>query len=192
VSGHRWDYEDLERQFVHGTMSLRALCRDNGIKSWSTVTAYAQRHGWLLKREEAEEVARKHENQAVAQRRAMTMVKALDDAVGIGSKAMWAFFDSLEPRWFTDPESGERSFVPPQQVTPRDFVEIVRQLALMDGQPTSREAHLGITMNGEFDTRNLPMEFLREVAALARERGANTESGGSSPLPRIEGARQVN
>lgn len=186
------DYEDLERQFVHGSMSLRALCRDNDIKNWSTVSAYAKRHGWVAKREEAAEVARQRANEAVARQRATALSKGLDDAVGIAQKAMWAFFDSLEGRWVGDPETGERVFIPPQQVSAKDFIEIVRQLALMDGQPTSREAHLGIMMNGEFDTRNLPMDFLREVAALARERGASTEPGGSSPLPRLEGARPVN
>ena len=190
--GSKHDYDDLERQFVYGTMSLRALCRDNGIRNWSTVSEYAKRHGWQLKREEAAEEIRKREVEAVARARAEILSKAIGDAVPIAQKAMWSFFDSLEGRWYTDEETGERRFVYPQQVSARDFIELVKQLMLMDGQPTSREAHMGITMTGEFDVRNLPMEFLREVAALARERGATAEPGGSSPLPRLEGARQVN
>jgi hypothetical protein len=182
------DYLSLERQYERGTMSLRQLCRDNGIKTWSAVTEYAKRNAWEEKRRVFQEKLHDNEVKAIIDKRVEELSKALDDAITISSRALWAFYDSLTGRWVTDPESDARVFLPPQTIPPADFVKIMEKLMVLNGQVTNREAHLSM----ELGPGQLTMEMLHDLARVARDAGADSGPSADSPLPRLEGARSVN
>jgi hypothetical protein len=185
----------LEREFVEGDESIRALCRRHGIKSWSSVSAFAKKNVWEDKRVEFRRMLVVKQNEAVSKKmaegRAEKVAKALDDALMVSNKALFTFLDSLEDRWVTSPETGKQFLIPAQVIEASDFVKIFDRIMVLNGQPTKREAHMGLSLSG--DIENAPVELLRDVISLARERGVQSgPSGGSSPLPRIEGARKVN
>ena len=188
----KYDYPTLERQFVQGTMSIRQLCKDNGINTWSTVHEYAKRNAWNAKREEYQSRLREAETKTLIEKRANQLDKALDDAITVAVQTIWVFFDSLKDHWVTDPDSGKRFLVPAQAIPASDFVRIMEKLMVLNGQVTSREARVGLTLTGEVLPDQLTMEMLRELASTARERGADIKPSTSSPLPRVAGARQVN
>jgi hypothetical protein len=195
VSATKHDYHMLEREFVEGDESIRALCRRHGIKSWSSVSAFAKKNVWEDKRVEFRRMLVVKQNEAVSKKmaegRAEKVAKALDDALMVSNKALFTFLDSLEDRWVTSPETGKQFLIPAQVIEASDFVKIFDRIMVLNGQPTKREAHMGLSLSG--DIENAPVELLRDVISLARERGVQSgPSGGSSPLPRIEGARKVN
>lgn len=191
------DYLTLEREYVEGQMSIRELCRNHDIKSWSAVSTYAKKHVWEDKRVEFQRRLRERETAIVTQRiaetRADIVEKAMGDAISVANRAIFAFLDSLEDRWVQDPDDqNRRILIPGQQIEAGDFVKIMQQIMVLNGQPTKREAHLGLTLTGELNPEQATMELLRDVAAAARAGGARTGPTGTSPLPRSERARQVN
>jgi hypothetical protein len=46
----KYDYISLKNQYVQGSMSIRELCRQNNIPTWSAVNARAKRDDWDQKR----------------------------------------------------------------------------------------------------------------------------------------------
>ena len=191
------DYGSLEREYVEGDMSIRALCRDHDIKSWSAVSTYAKKHSWQEKREDFRNKLATRQTEAVtkkmAEGRAEKVAQALDDAIMVSNKVIWRFLDMIEDRWIENPKTGEMHFVPGMPIPAADFVKVVDKIMVLNGQPTKREAHLGLNLSGELTPENTPVELLRDVVSIARERGITSgPTGGSSPLPRIEGARKVN
>ena len=184
----KYDHQDLERQFVHGTMSMRQLCRDNGISTWSTVSVYAKRNGWLEKREEFQQKLREAESRVVVENRAAKLASALDDAIMVANQAVYTFLDSLKDRWVSLPGASEPVLIPAQQIAAGDFVKILEKIMLLNGQVSSREAHLSMEVSAD----QLTMKMLRDLADAARQAGADTRPVISSPLPRLEGARSVN
>lgn len=191
------DYLVLERAYVEGTMSVRELCRQYDINSWSTVNAYANKHAWNEKRQRYQDDLRTKESRAVATKmaegRAEMVAQALDDALMVANKAIFRFLDSLDDRWIENPKTHELLLVPAQLIEAGDFVKIFDKVMVLNGQPTRREAHVGLNVSGELTPENTPVELLRDVISLARERGIESgPHGGSSPLPRSERARKVN
>jgi len=191
------DYLSLEREYVEGSMSIRELCRTNDIKSWSAVSTYAKKHVWEDKRVEFRRRLRERETAIVTQRiaetRADIVEKAMTDAINVANRAIFAFLDSIEDRWVEDPENPDRKvLVPGIPIAAGDFVKIMQQIMVLNGQPTKREAHLGLTLTGELSPEQATLELLRDVASAARAGGARSGPTSTSPLPRSEGARQVN
>lgn len=182
----KYDYAKLERDYIYGTMSIRSLCKANGITTWSTVSEYAKRNDWNGKREDYQQKQRDNDIKSVVESRSALLGKALDDAIMVANRAVYAFLDSLEGRWITDPDSGTRVYVSGQEIPPADFVKIMEKIMVLNGQFTSREAHVGL------DLSEVTMEMWRDLQRTARERGAESRPVASSPLPRLEGARQVN
>jgi hypothetical protein len=191
MAATKYDYDELEQQYVRGTMSIRQLCRDNDIKTWSTVSEYAKRNVWDEKREHFQTQLAEAETRVLVQKRADDLAKSLDDAVQVGTAAIWSFFDSLKDRWVEDPDGGKSIFVPAQTISAGDFVKIMEKLMVLNGQASSRDAHMGLNINVN-DPAGITMEMLRDLASAARSAGADTRPAPTSPLPRSDGARQVN
>ena len=72
-----------------------------------------------------------------------------------------------------------------------DFGKIMEKLMVLNGQASSRDAHMGLNINVN-DPAGITMEMLRDLASAARSAGADTRPAPTSPLPRSDGARQVN
>jgi hypothetical protein len=184
------DYDTLERQYVQGTMSLRELAKDHGIAAHSTVAAVARRRKWGEKRADFAAKLRNKETEVVVAKRADILAKALDDAIGVANRAIFAFLDSLSDRWVEDPKTGTRTLVTAQIIEASDFVKLMDKLMVLNGSPTKREEHLGLNITADADSSQPALEVLRDI--IAATRGADAAPTSSSPLPRSEAARKVN
>lgn len=179
----KYDYAELERQFVFGEMSIRELCRSNGIKTWSTVSEFAKRNNWLEKREDYQRRQAEATLQKIVDTRAENLAKALDTGIMISEQAMYSFLDSLKDRVVRRPD-GEEVLVLGQTIPARDFVMILEKIMVLNGQFTSREQHVSADL-----TNALSMEALRDILDAARSQGGDIGGeASSSPLPRLEGA----
>lgn len=194
MSTPKYDYDSLEKQFVAGSMSIRELCRQNDIGTWSTVNERAKSREWQRKRNEFKLRLQHKEMEVMTDKRASKLEQLTDDVIDVISAAVFRFVEGLQDREITMSD-GTKALVPGMSVSPSDLVKLVDKLMLLKGQPTKREVLIGLGLNANLDVTDpsqLPVELLRELAHAAREAGAGTASGGSSPLPRIEGARKVN
>lgn len=194
MSAPKYDYDSLEKQFVAGSMSIRELCRQNDIGTWSTVNERAKSREWQRKRREFKARLQHKEMEVMTDKRASKLEQLTDDVIDVISAAVFRFVEGLQDREITMSD-GTKALVPGMSVSPSDLVKLVDKLLLLKGQPTKREVLIGLGLNANLDVTDpsqLPVELLRELAHAAREAGAGTASGGSSPLPRIEGARKVN
>lgn len=194
MSSLKHDYHSLERQYVQGTMSLRTLCTQNGIASWSAVTQQAKKREWEQLRTEYQALARTREMEVVAGKRAAKLELLTDDIIDTIHAAVFRFVEGMSDR-VVKGEDGNEYVVPGIPVVASDLVKLIDKVQLLKGQPTSREMKLGLglSLSGDItDPSQLPPELLRELARAARQAGAGTSTGGHSPLPRIEGPRKVN
>src|SRR3990172_12526963 len=105
----------------------------------------------------------------------------------VANQGVHTFLDSLKDRWVSLPGASEPVLIPAQQIAAGDFVKILEKIMLLNGQVSSREAHLSMEVSAD----QLTMEMLRDLADAARQAGADTRPVISSPLPRVEGARSV-
>jgi hypothetical protein len=194
MSVSKYDYDSLERQYIQGTMSIRELCRQNSIPSWSTVNERAKSREWTRKRELFQASLQHKEMEVMTDRRAGKLEQLTDDVIDVISAAVFRFVEGLQDREVTMSD-GTKALVPGMAVTPSDLTKLIDKLLLLKGQPTKREVLIGLGLNANLDITDpsqLPAELLRELAAAARAAGAGSASSGDGPLPRIAGARTVN
>lgn len=190
----KYDYDALERQYITGDMSLRELCRLNGIDTWSTVAEQAKKREWDKRRDEYRAIARQHEMEVLAGRRAQKLEQLTDDLVDTIHAAVLQYVAGLQDRTVQLPD-GTYQVIPATPVVTSDLVKLIDKVQLLRGLPTSREVKLGLGLDlhgNVTDPSQLPPELLRELAAAARAGGAGTGAGGQSPIPRVEGPRKVN
>jgi hypothetical protein len=186
----KYDYVALEREFIAGTMSVRELCRMHDIKTWSTVNEQARRNNWERRRADFQDLVRDKALVAMAERRAAKVEEMYDDTLRIIHAGMFRFFERLDDKVVTGPD-GNQYLLPGITVDANDLSKLIDRFQLLRGQPTKREAHLGLSLDLN-DPSSLPLELLRELQNAARDAGAGTTGMGSSPLPLVTGPRKVN
>lgn len=164
------DYEALRREYINSNMSIRELCRRNGIKAYSTVAEYAKTHGWYDKRAAVQASTEEKVIQRVSDRLADSevdeLVKYRSLALQVIQGALYKFANDL-----AKPES---------TITPSDLIRLVNQGLLLLGQPTSRTEERHLELTGSLD--GLPPEFLRRLADVTR--------AGEAQLRTVEGVAQ--
>ena len=187
------DYETMYYEYITTDVSQRALS-EKFSASFSAVSAYARRHGWDEKRAQYKTLENDKAIEKIADQRAKKVAEIERDTFEVIHGAIIQFGISLEGHWETDEKSGQRIFVPPQQVTPEGLTKLMDKYLVMTGNVTDRRENLGLTVDvgGNGNASGLPRELLRELRDLAVEKGAGEQSMGQSPIPRIEGAKQVN
>lgn len=191
----KYDYVELHRQYIHGIMSIRGLCRDNKLGSaWSTIAARARKEKWDEDREAFKLVERTRSDIAVADARAKKLAEIDTDVLEVIHAAVLQLGISLSDREVQG-ENGPY-IIPAIQVQPNDLVKLIDKLQLLKGLPTStvREEHLGfgLNINATGDAGDLPADLLRRLAEVARGKGAGAGPVGHAPLIGIEGAKSVN
>ena len=193
ASGTKYDYETLRYQYITTDISLSALSEEHSVHK-SALVQYARRHGWDDQRENYRVLENDKALDRISDRRIKKVADIEADAFDTIHAAILKFAVSLEDRWVTDKASGERVFVPGQQVTPEGLTKLMDKYLVMTGNVTDRRANLGLTVDvgGNGNNSGLPREVLRELRDLAVTKGAGEQSMGQSPIPRIEGAKQVN
>jgi hypothetical protein len=129
--------------------------------------------------------------EAVAERRARKLADIDSDMLEVIHASLLKLGMDLEDRWVADPdEPSNRVFVRGVVVTPADLTKLIDKVQLIKGQATSREEHLGLNIHA--DASDLPPDLLRDLARVARSKGAGAGPVGQSPLPLAEGPIKVN
>lgn len=177
----QYDYPAMQVEYVTTDISLRELAQKHGVKSPSSVSSYARRHGWDEKR--AAFIATQDDAvaEAVAKQRAQKIADIERDFMKTIHAAVLKMGIDLEDRWVTDPETGKRVFRQGQTVTPEGLTKLIEKFMVMSGGVSNREAHVGL--NTSVSPDELPPDVLRRLRQLALQHGAGTQSSGRSPLP---------
>jgi hypothetical protein len=167
------DYDQLEREFVTGTLSIRGLAAKHGMGP-SAVAEQARKRDWYAKRSQyrgtralktyerhAEQIA---DDDAQIRHEMVTLARA--------TLARWA-------QQLSDTDK-------PPVLSAKDVVEVMKQLTLLIGGATERreEKHLGLNLNVG-GPGGLDPEFLRRL--LEESRRHVSPALESTPGPRIEG-----
>lgn len=169
----KYDYDTLERLYITSDVSIRALCEQNDVKNWSTVSVQARKRDWERKRALFKAKQFEHDIDELTRRRSMKLAQLQDDLIDVIQATILRMGANLADEKY--------------HVTVMDLVKLIEKVNLLTGGPTSREEiH---SLNVDVD---LPAELLRELQAAARANGAGRGPVGQSALPLAEGARKVN
>ena len=186
----QYDYPLMQLEYVTTDISLRELAIKHGVKSPSSVSAYARRHDWDGRRSAYKATEDDRVMEAVASKRAKKIVEMEEDFFTTVHGGILSLGLNMADRWETDPETGQRAFVRGQQISPEGLTKLIEKFLVMTGQVTERSAHLGLNVN--IPTEQLPRDVLRELHKLAISKGAGTGPVGQSPFPDASGAKSVN
>jgi hypothetical protein len=177
----QYDYPAMQHEYVTTDVSLRELAAKHGVKSPTSVSNYARRHGWDEKRAAFRATEEEATMEAVATQRAQKIAEMERDFFTTVHGAIIKMGLDLEDRWETDPKTGQRIFVKGQSVTPEGLTKLIEKFMVMTGGVSSREAHVGLDVAVGPDA--IPPDILRGLRQLAIEQGAGTATSGRSPLP---------
>ena len=185
----QYDYSAMRLEYVeHGT-SFRQIAEKFGVKSASTVSQYARRHGWEEQRERYLQIQAQRDIEVLAEKRAQK-IEAIDSAfLDTLHASLLSMGINLEDRWVKNPDTGETVFVRGRPVDAMGITKLMDKYLILSGNVTSREAHVGINL--DLNPSDVPKDVLRELRDLAEEQGAGEGPVGQSPLPSISGAKQV-
>jgi hypothetical protein len=167
------DYDALEKEYVTGDMSIRALAAEHDV-AWSSVAEQSRKRGWADKREAYRDSVQQRTYERAAAQFA-DQKSEIDNEMLLVMRATVRKYGELLL-------SGE---VKPQA---KDAVMAIEKILLITGNPTERreEKHLGI--NVSVPGGELGPEFLRRLLDTARARGTESRVLGSAERPRLEGA----
>jgi hypothetical protein len=184
----KWDWSALERQYVTGDISYRALAAEHGIRNHSVVTSQAKRREWAKKRAAyragADEKAVVYMADQEGMRRAQEArvmdhaIEAIDDAI----LKMQADLKRTQKQ-FIDNEWVE---VPIITLRPHDVVELIDRLQVLFNRPSSitEERNLGINLSA-----STTPDILRGIVEATRGL-VDTGGAAQSPIPRSDRPRE--
>ena len=158
------DYKEAERQFVIERKSIRAICRDMGLKSWSGMAAVAKREDWEGKRIAYEQSIARRSYETSAATVANQNREIRDEAVLAGRATIRQYLMDLKDKKVT--------------VSSRDaqvWAAFLLAETREEGGPSTEVP----------DVRNVTppdAELLRRVVEVARERVAPARSVGPAAL----------
>jgi hypothetical protein len=195
----KFDYRSLEEQFIRGDMSVRELCRVNGIgpQSYSAVHDQARKQDdkgrtWYDKRTEYQTRATDKTLELLGEREARrrlreaevrdNVIEAVNDAVNKLRADMHA---TKRVQHGIDPESGEPIYEtePIYRLKPADVSTLLDKLLLFFGPPAEQGDSVGFTVHRPHDPR-LGVEALIRLTSEAGNRSRQPEPrrvGGSPP-----------
>lgn len=182
------DYEALENQYVHGSMSLRELCRLNKIEHHSPVVSRARADHWDERRAAFQGKVEARTDDKLADQQAARRAKAMqvtDVAFVAVETTLNRLIEDLNAKTFVRrlDAQGAEIFVeePIMRVTPMAAAQIIDRLNALVGRPSNIEEH-----RGSLDISGLPPNVLAALAEVAGRR-AEPRTVGSSPIPLLEG-----
>lgn len=172
------DYDKLEREYLSTDITIRALCRKHGIKSYSSVAQYARDHDWYERRSEIQTRVRERTIERVSERMAEAEADEIEqfrgEALTVVRAAIYKFAEDLKDAQF--------------RVRAEDLVKLINLGLLITGQPTSRveERRLDVVATLE----GLPGEALRALVEATKPRpalgpaaGSDSRAGAEDPRP---------
>jgi hypothetical protein len=186
------DYELMEREYITGDMGMRELARLHGIRNHSLITAQARKREWVRKREEyragaADKAVIYMADQEGARRAREARVRdnaidAIDEAISKLRSDMRDTVKSIQADG-----SVVDTGVPIMQLKPTDIAMLIDRLQVLFGRPStiSEERSLGINLFSSVDA-----SVLRSIVEATRGLGPLAGDAASSPIPRIDRARE--
>lgn len=162
------DYKEAERQYVTERKSIRAICRDMGLRSWSGMATVAKRDDWEGKRVAYESAIARRSYEVSAATVANQNKEIRDEAVLAGRATIRQYLMDLKDKKVT--------------VTPRD-AQIWAAFLLAE---TREETGPSTEVPNVRNVTPPDAELLRRVVEAARERVAPT--GGLGPAALVEPA----
>jgi len=173
-------------------MSVRQLCRDEGIANHSVAHEHAAKRDrdgktWYDKRAEFEGRTEEKFLETLADRQAARLAKEIrveEKMLDAISEAADSFRAALAER--TVNEKGAE--VPVYRVTAADLARLIDRLNVLRGRPAmiTEERSLGVSLSGE----NIENEVLKEFLEATRDSaGALAGATSGSPLPRAPAHR---
>jgi hypothetical protein len=182
----------MEREYVTGTMSLRELARMHGIRNHSLVTVQARNREWVRKRDEyrtgaADKAVVYMADQEGARRAREARVR--DNAIDAIDEAITKLRTDMKETVKSIASDGTvtDTGVPLMQLKPSDIALLIDRLQVLFGRPStiSEERSLGISLSSGIDATTL-----RSIVEATRGLGTVAGDAASSPLPRIDRARE--
>jgi len=189
MSNKKHDYDQLEREYVSGNMSLRQLAQDHGM-AHSLIMTRSTKDKWAEKREKFRDRSSESAVTFMADRQAYRISREMelkDKAIDVIEQALDKLSEDMsatERRLVND----EFVEVPVYRLRPADLVPLLDRLQVMFGKPShiSEERNLGVTV----DTGPLEPEALRAFIEATRGIGPLGGTSQSSPLPRTDRTRE--
>ena len=189
----KYDYPALKQEYVTSPrkISIRALCVEHGIKTWSTVATRARKDKWSDARDQYNAMLEARSIEVAVDQEAVKIATIRKDTLEVIHGAVLKMGMDLEDHWVEDPKDPTHmQFVPGTRVRPDEIVRLIDKFLVMSGQVTERTAKLGLSV--DVDPDDIPIELARELAAAARAAGAGAGPVGQSPLPGGAAPKQVN
>lgn len=190
----KYDYISLRQQYIQTPgLSIRELCRQNDIPTWSTVNKKANDEGWDAKRQEFERQVESRSMEHLAQKRANKIAEIQIDALEVihaGILKLAADMDAREPVMDGDKlarnAEGEIIWRPVNRYTPSQFATLIEKFQTLIGAPSQIGEHrnLGLNLSAETDD-----ETLRGLLAAVRSRAAIAGASGPDQEPDPKNAR---
>jgi hypothetical protein len=160
----KYDYISLKNQYVQGSMSIRELCRQNNIPTWSAVNARAKRDDWDQKRIEFNRQVENKSLEHLAQKRAMKIAEIQVDSLEVihaGILKMAEDMDAIE-EYEVNGVTKTRKVM---RIHPRDLAILLDKFQSLIGAPQqiSENRNLGVDILSQADP-----ETLRDLLGVLR------------------------
>jgi len=172
------DYDKLKREYLYSDITIRALCKKHGIKSYSSVAKHARDNGWYQDRAKIQERASERTIEKVAERIAESEADEIEqfrtESLTVVRASLYKFAEDLKD--------------PNYRIRADDLVKMIQLGLLITGQPTSRVEERRLDVVATFD--GLPVDVLRGLAEATKPRPALGHPTGSPARSGAEGARQ--
>lgn len=176
------DYAALEREYVTGDMSVRELARMHDIKNPSLLHVQARRRDWYAKRDLYQSRSSDKAIDLLAKREADRQMREAE----VRDEAIDAIHQAIQ-KMKSDMLAVDKTGEPVMRIYPKDLALLIDRLNVLFGRPSTinEERSFGITVG----SRDVPTDLLREIADVARGRGSDARTVGSSALPSITDPR---
>jgi ribosomal protein S10 len=171
----KYDYEALEREYVSGDISIRALAERHGISAFSTVAQQAKKREWDRKRAMFREETSRKQIEQMATARALRLSSLHD-----------SFIDALQAavyRWAANLSS------PEYQIRPAEIATLIDKFLMLSGH-SEVTAEPDRTQVGQINIfEGMDGAAFDNLIRLIRPRAALARPVGPDPLPTLEEPR---
>jgi len=141
----RYDYISLKNQYVQGSMSIRELCKQNGITTWSAVNARANKDGWNALRAEFNRQVENKSLEHLAQKRALKIAEIQLDSLEVIHAGILKMAEDMdaEEEYEVNGQIRKRKVM---RIHPRDLAILLDKFQSLIGQPQqiNENRNLGI------------------------------------------------
>lgn len=178
----KWDYDKLELEYIQGPDDLtpRKMAERDGA-SFSAYYDQYRKRDWERKRQDYRSQVSQKAIATIADRTAEKIAQIRLDALDAIHAGVYKMALDIQDHWATDPETGERRFVPGVKVTPDGLAKLIDRFQTLTGNPATITENRNLGVN--ITDGGLPPDVARLIADIAREREPERRAVGSVALP---------